>query len=182
MGFIVPEGNTLEELHMTLNCFIKATACLAVLSLPACMTAGKAAIGTVATAGNVAIKTAGTAGQVAIKTAGMTQSVAQAAATGAANGAGREGGKLAVRGLAAAGQAGFRAMMADDSSISEETLAHRAGLTLSYPREDLAVGNVYEEGDRTDYTVISLEGEAANCYVLRTRGTVGDATCQPAGE
>lgn len=150
------------------------------LTIPACATAARTAVGTVGVASRAAIGTAGAAGTVAVKTAGLGQQAVAAAATGAANGAAREGGKLAVRGVAAAGQAGFRAMMAGDSSVSENTLAHRAGLTLSYPHEDLSVGNVLEEGTRTDYTVISNDGQAANCYVLRERGTVGDATCQPA--
>lgn len=159
--------------------------------LPACVTAGKAVVGTVGTATKVAVGTAGAATKVAVGTAGaagnaaigtatLGQRTAGAAATGAANGAAREGGRLAVRGVATAGQAGFRAMTSGDSSVSEDTLAHRAGLTLSYPHEDLSVGNVLEEGTRTDYTVISPDGQAANCYVLRERGTVGDATCRPA--
>ena len=155
--------------------------CLAgLLMTPACATAARTAIGTVGTATKVAVGTAGAAGTVAIKTAGLGQQAAAAAATGATNGAAREGGKLAVRGVAAAGQAGFRAMTADDSSVSGETLAHRAGLTLEYPHQDLSIGNVLEEGTRTDYTVVSADGEVANCYVMRERGTVGDATCRPA--
>ena len=139
--------------------------CVGLLTLSACATAARTAIGTVGTAGNVAIRTAGAAGTVAVKTAGITQSVAAAAATGAANGAGREAGQLAVQGVAAAGQAGFRAMTSDDSSISEETLAHRASLIMSQPREDLSIGNVYEEGERTDFLAIPANGTAANCYV-----------------
>ena len=153
---------------------------LCVFSLSACATAARTAISTAGVATKVAVGTAGAAGNVAIRTAGLGQQAVAAAATGAANGAAREGGKLAVRGVAAAGQAGFRAMTATDSSVSGETLAHRAGLTLEYPHQDLTVGNVLEEGTRTDYTVISSEGEAANCYVLNNSGTVSDAICRPA--
>lgn len=171
--------------------FILGLSLAALLILPACATATRAAVGTVGTAGRVAagtagaatkvaIGTAGAAGNVAIATASTGQRTAAAAATGAANGAAREGGKLAVRGLASAGQAGFRAMMRDDSSISGDTLAHRAGLTLNYPREDLTIGNVFEDGNRTDFTALSKQGEAANCYVVIADGAVGDAICKPA--
>lgn len=153
---------------------------LGLVSLPACATAGRAVVGTVGTAGRVAVGTAGVAGTAAVKTASTGSRVAASAATGAANGAAREGGKLAVRGVAAMGRAGFRAMRRDDSSISEDTLAHRAGLTLAYPREDLSIGNVFEDGDRTDYIALSPDGSAANCYVTRDENTVSDATCQPA--
>ena len=155
---------------------------ICLFGVSSCATAAKTAIGTVGTATRVAVSTAGVAGKTAIRGASATQRIAAGAAGSAANGAANEGGKLAVRGVAAAGQAGFRAMMADDSSVSENTLAHRAGLTLEYPHQDLAIGNVLEEGTRTDYTVISLEGEAANCYVLQERGTVGDATCRTAAQ
>lgn len=161
------------------------------IMLPACAAAGSAVVGTVGTAAkvavgtagtatNVAVRTAGAAGNVAIGTASIGQRAAASAATGAANGAAREGGRLAVRGAASAGQAGFRAMMNGDSSVSQETLAQRAGLSLSYPRTELTIGNVYEEGTRTDFTALSPHGEAANCYVMQERGTVTDAICQPA--
>lgn len=156
--------------------------CASLLGLSACATAARTAIGTVGTASNVAIRTAGAAGTVAVKTAGITQSVATAAATGAANGVGRQTGQLAVQGVAAAGQAGFRAMTSGDSSISEETLAHRASLIMSHSREDLTIGNVYEEGERTDFLAIAATGSAANCFVIRERGTVSDATCRPVPE
>ena len=176
---------------MRKNTLLTATLILGICTLPACVSAGQAVVGTVGTATKVAVGTAGVATKVAIGTAGAAgteaigtaaigQRTVTAAATGAANGAAREGGKLAVRGVAAAGRAGFTAMMRDDSSISEETLAHRAGLTLYYPRDALDVGNVFEDGDRTDYTVISAEGEAANCYVVREGNAVMDAVCQPA--
>lgn len=163
----------------------------AVVSLSGCITAGRAFVGTMGTATKVAAGTAGTAAKVAVETAGAAgsavigtatigQSTAGAAASGTANGAAREGGRFAVRGLASAGQAGFRAMTTEDSSVSEATLAHRAGLTLSYPYKDLSIGNVFEEGARTDYTVVSFDGQAANCYVLKERGTVSDALCRPA--
>jgi len=170
----------LKEVQMPHPLFLTASLMAALISLPACSTAAGAVAGTVGATSRAAIGTAGAAGKVAVKTAGATQSVAAAAATGAVSGASREGGKLAVRGVAAAGQAGFRAMRADDSSISEETLAHRAGLTLGYPREGLTIGNVYEEGARTDFTALSEEGEAANCYVMQDQNSVTSATCQPA--
>ena len=156
--------------------FLTASLIAALLILSGCSTAA----GAVGTASRVAIGSAGAAGQVAVKTAGATPSVAKAAATGAASGASREGGKLAVRGIASAGKAGFRAMTAGDSSVSEETLAHRAGLTLGHPREGLTVGNVYEDGDRTDFTALSEYGEMANCYVVRDQTAVSNAVCQPA--
>ena len=155
---------------------------VAILCTPACATAARAAVGTVGAASKAAISTAGAAGTVAVQTASIGQRAASAAATGAASGAAKEGSKLAVRGLANAGEAGFRAMTAKDSSVSEETLAHRAGLTLESPHQDLVMGNVLEEGTRTDYTVVSAEGEAANCYVMQERGTVSDAMCRPAAQ
>ena len=171
---------------------LTATLILGLCTLPtACVSAGRAVVGTVGTAGKVAVGTAGAATRVAVGTAGAAGSVAvgavstgqrtaAAAATGAANGAAREGGKLAVQSVAAAGQAGFRAMTRDDSAISEETLAHRAGLTLQYPRENLSIGNVFEDGNRTDFTALSAQDEAANCFVVRVDGAVGDAVCRPA--
>jgi len=165
---------------MPRSSFLATTLAAALICLPACTTAAGAVVGTVATASRTAIGTAGAAGKVAVQSAGATQSVAIAAAKGAAGGASNEGGKLAVQGVAAAGQAGFRAMTAGDSSISKETLAHRAGLTLSYPRENLEIGNVYEDGARTDFTAVSEHGEAANCYVLLNQNAVTNATCQPA--
>jgi len=178
---------------MPKHALLTATLMLGLCTLPACATAGRAVVGTVGTAAKTTISTAGTAtrvaartagaaGNVAIETTSMGQRTAAAAATGAVNGAAREGGKLAVRGLASAGQAGFRAMTADDSSVSEETLAHRAGLALQYPRKELTIGNVFEAGTRTDFLAISPQGEAANCYVIQEAGTVSSALCQPAGQ
>lgn len=172
--------NSFKDIAMPRSHFFSLAFCAALLVFPACSTTANAIVGTVGTASRVAIGTAGAAGTVAIKTAGMTQSVATAAATGAANGTARETGKLAVRGVAATGRAGFRAMTAQDSTISQDTLAHRAGLALDYPREDLSIGNVYEDGDRTDFAAVSTYGETANCYVLRTQGAIGNAICQPA--
>ena len=182
-----------RETNMHTTPPIFSVALIALLVLPACATATRAAVGTVGATGRVvagtagaatkvAIGTAGVAGNAAIATASTGQRTAAAAATGAANGAAREGGKLAVRGVASAGRAGFSAMMQGDSSISEETLAHRAGLTLSYPREDLSIGNVFEDGNRTDFTALSLQGETANCFVLTADGAVGDAVCRPASQ
>lgn len=178
---------------MPKHALLTATLMLGLCTLPACATAGRAVVGTVGTAAKTTISTAGTAtrvaaraagaaGNVAIDAASTGQRTAATATTGAANGAAREGGKLAVRGIASAGQAGFRAMTADDSSVSEDVLAHRAGLAMNYPREEMTIGNVFQTGARTDFLAVSPQGQAANCYVMQESGTVSNAACQAVAE
>lgn len=94
---------------------------------------------------------------------------------------GVKGAGMAAKGVVGGARLGARgagAVLTDDPAVSKRILSQRAGRELGYNRRDLAVSDIYEDENRTDYVVTAPNQDAFYCIVLEVDGTVSDAVCE----
>lgn len=106
---------------------------------------------------------------------------AAGSAVGTAAKVGAKGAGLAAKGVVGGARLGARgagAVLTDDPAISKRVLSQRAGRELGYNRRELAVSDIYEDDNRTDYVVTTPNQDAFYCVVLEVDGTVSDAVCE----
>lgn len=106
---------------------------------------------------------------------------AAGSAVGTAAKVGTKGAGLAAKGVVGGARLGARgagAVLTDDPAVSKRVLSQRAGRELGYHRRELAVSDIYEDDNRTDYVVTAPNDDAFYCIVLEVDETVSDAICE----
>lgn len=106
---------------------------------------------------------------------------AAGAAVGTVAKVGTTSARLAAKGAVGTARLGARgagAVFTTDPKVSKRILSQRAGRELGYNRRDLAISDIYEDDNRTDYVVTAPNGALFYCIVLEVDDTVSDAICE----